>query len=187
MEANRVPIGTITSNGHRNDCDLVGWQQGYAAPPICSCDYETRITKADLQRISDEHDRVCAANDQGNAREAGLRAYIAELQAGRDFDLQRLAAVEQESRDRAKLISYLRERVKPQDATTLIDELEAMRLRASRAEADWQNAEARFAGAVLALKHALHFMELSACGDECDPVRAAIAAAEPYLFAVGNE
>ena len=25
---------------HKNDCDLVGWQQGYNAPAVCSCGAE---------------------------------------------------------------------------------------------------------------------------------------------------
>ena len=46
----RVVIGTITSNGHRNDCDLVGYQQGYNAPDVCSCDYDTNCGSSQRMR-----------------------------------------------------------------------------------------------------------------------------------------
>jgi hypothetical protein len=39
----RPKIGAITSSGHRNTCDLIGYQQGYNTPAICSCDYEQRL------------------------------------------------------------------------------------------------------------------------------------------------
>ena len=25
---------------HSRECDYVGWQQGYAAPPVCSCGFD---------------------------------------------------------------------------------------------------------------------------------------------------